>query len=542
MEKFIYSVFNFFLMVEPKKEVLNRDNSSSRENVQSSTEKKGYVDTKAISKDKPIEKKEERKEKENKSLVNRFLIKEVFDRIGYGFGSTQYINILFYQTVFLNPLFSNMIFLVIASVNALKVILSVFLSAIIKEYGKTHSVTRKFIGHSGIIFGFSFMFLAIGRFLANYPGYSNFAVPIYITAFLAGSVGVVSYGNTYQKLFRDLLKKEKRGPVLGKFVRFGLLITVVCLFSAALIMDSVDKDLDSSYFKEENRERYLAGAESGEIYPSQVIGGSLWLPKIPFIPELSSFRVFGYLIVFWIATIALIISGYVLSFFKDEKKVFLTKMKFSTQLKIFFKRIEAQSSMFFKNKIILVLLIASSITGLVQVLAGTFFGIFIWLNFGNFTNVALIFVLALLSSLISDYIARKIPRIYGNIPVMIFGTVLLAIGPLSYSYAYHVMKIDPKMSIVIAGVGTMIWVMGAAIIGLAKGRLIQSIIPEKYRESYFTTFGLLILIPYLILIPLGGHLADKFGMHNLFFSLGILLLIFVVPLYLLILLTNKNKI
>ena len=538
MERFIYFIFKFFYMSNEKEEVaINRDNFDSEKN----NLKKGQSSSEdSEKKDENINNVEERKEKENKSLISRFLTKEVFDRIGYGFGSTQFINILFYQTIFLNPLFSNMAFFIIAGVNGLKAILTVLISIGLKEYEKNHQITRKLIGMSGIVFGFSFMFLAIGRFLANYPGYTNFAVPIYITAFLAGSIGVVSYGETYQNMFKKLLKREKRGPVLGKFVRYGLLITVVSLFLGALIIDKVD-NLDASYFKEENRDTYLI-IEEGQNYPPQVTGGSLWQPKIPFVSQLSSFRIFGYLIVFWIATLALIISGYVLSFFKEEKKVFLTKIKFSTQLKLLIKRVSKHSSELFKNKIILVLLVASSITGLIQILAGTFFGIFIWLNYGNFTNVAIIFVLALLSSLISEYVARIIPRMYGNIPSIVFGTVLLAMGPLSYSYAYYVMSINPKMSIIIAGVGTMIWVMGAAIVGLAKGRLIQNIIPERYRESYFTIFSLMIFVPYLTLIPLGGYLADKVGLHHLFFSLGAILIIFVVPLYVLILLTNKSKI
>ena len=529
-------------MIIQKKEVsIESTKSKIVSNSPSDLKKKEYTNT-DLTGTRTLKREEDPKEKEKKSLIRRFLIKETFDRIGYGFGSTQYINILFYQTIFLNPFLSHSIFFIIAAVNGLKVILSVILSSLIREYGKNHSVSKKFIGISGIIFGFSFMFLAIGRFLANYPGYSNLAVPVYILAFLVGSVGVVSYGESYQKMFRTILKKEKRGPLLGKVVRYGLLLTVVCLLLGAWIMDRVDSDLNASYFREENRDLYIDSLNEKQVYPLEVTGGSLWQPKIPFTTELSSFRVFGYLLVFWIATLALIISGYVLSFFKDEKKVFLTKIKFSTQLRLFMKRVEEQSAIFFKNKTILVILIASSITGLIQILAGTFYGIFIWLNFGNFLNVALIFALALLASLVSDYVARSIPKIYGNVPVMVFGTVLLAIGPLSYYYSYQIMQTDAEIAILIAGVGTMIWVMGSAVVGLAKGRLIQELIPEKYRESYFTTFSLLILIPYLILIPLGGYLADSFGLHNLFFSLGALLIIFVAPLYLLLLSTNKNKI
>ena len=81
-------------MSNEKEEVaINRDNFDSEKN----NLKKGQSSNEdSEKKDENINNVEERKEKENKSLISRFLTKEVFDRIGYGFGSTQFINILFY--------------------------------------------------------------------------------------------------------------------------------------------------------------------------------------------------------------------------------------------------------------------------------------------------------------------------------------------------------------------------------------------------------------------------------------------------------------
>jgi len=416
--------------------------------------------------------------------ITKIFFKEFFDRISYGFGSQQFINILFFHT--------GASYFVVGALNGLRVILSIILSSFLDEYSKVRQISKRFIGITGIIFGFSFIFMAMARVLHS--------VPLFAAALLIGSIGAVSYGEFYQKLFRDTLKKERSG-LLRNIAQYGLIITGASILLAGFLMDK---------------------------FPAIGTPISLFGFK---------FRIFGYLIAFEIAAISSIISGYVLSFIKEKQIKSIEKRSPSTQLKILLDNLKDNLPVFTKNKTIMVLIIATIITGFVQTLGSSYYGIYIYETFKysyfkGFTNVAVIFLIAIMTSLFSPFIARNNAREYGKFPMLVFGTLLMAIMPLTYYYNPNLLSIS---------IGTLIGFIGAAIVGVSHGLLTIDLMSEKERKAYFSTYSLLIIIPYLVMIPLGAYAAQIYGLRILFLLLGLILALVVVPLYFLIIVMHKKE-
>ncbi|MDD5087150.1 MAG: hypothetical protein PHV16_05355, partial [Candidatus Nanoarchaeia archaeon] len=428
--------------------------------------------------------KSNKKEIESKN-IRRFFCKEFFDRISYGFGSQQFINILFFHT--------GASFFTIGMINGIRVILNLIISFIVDEYSKIKTVSRKFIGATGIIFGFSFIIMAMARLWHS--------VPLFIFALLIGSIGAVSYGELYQKLFRDIMKRE-RSNLLRNISHYGLIITGVSIVLGGYIMDK---------------------------FPAT---GTL----VSFLGY--EFRLFGYFIAFEIAAISSILAGYFLAFLKEKHVSSVGRASILTQINIRMQEIKKNVPVLITNKVILTLFIASLITGLVQTLANSFYGIYLYETFKNgyfkgFANIAVIFLIAIMTSFFSPYIVRKNARDYGKLPMMVFGTLLMAIMPLTYYYNPNLVSI---------AVGTLIGFIGAAIIGVAHGLITTDIMSENERKIYFSSYSILIIIPYLIIVPLGSYFAQVYGLKNLFLFLGLILALIVVPLYLaIIVLYNKKE-
>ena len=416
--------------------------------------------------------------------IKKFFFKEFFDRISYGFSSQQFINILFSQT--------GASYFIIGIINGLRVILNIIIASFLDEYSKVRQISKRFIGTTGVIFGFSFIFMAMARFLHS--------VPLFAAALLIGSIGAVSYGELYQRLFRDTLKKE-RSRLLRNITQYGLVITGVSILLAGFLMDK---------------------------FPA--IGTPILLFGF-------KFRVFGYLIAFEIAAISSIISGYVLSFIKEKQIKIIEKKAPLTQLKIQFNNIKENLSVFVKNKVILILFVASIITGFVQTLGNSYYGIYIYETFKygyfkGFTNVAVIFLIAIMTSFFAPFIARKNAKEYGKFPMLVFGTLLMAIMPFTYYYNPNLVSIS---------IGTLVGFIGAAIIGVSHGLLVIDIMSENERKIYFSTYSILITIPYLIMIPIGAYVAQIYGLRTLFLLLGLILSLVVVPLYFLIIVMYKKE-
>ena len=185
----------------------------------------------------------------------------------------------------------------------------------------------------------------------------------------------------------------------------------------------------------------------------------------------------------------------------------------------------------------LILLITGAITSIVQALGNSYYGIFIYtqLNnegFGGFLNVAAIFLVALLSSLFGSTITQKNSREYGKFPMLVFGTMLMAIMPFTYYYNPNLISI---------GMATVLGIIGGSIAGVARGLLSLDRIHEEKRKRYFSVSSFLFIFPYLVVVPLGSYVAQAYGLQKLFLILGVSLVALVVPLYLLIIIIHHNK-
>ena len=416
--------------------------------------------------------------------VKRIFWKELFDRISYGFGSQQFINILFFQT--------GASYFVIGAINGLRVILSVLITSFLGEYSKIRKISKRFIGTTGILFGLCFIFMAIARLFHS--------VPLFALALLIGSIGAVSYGDLYQSIFRNALKKE-RIHFLRNIAQYGLIITGISIIIASLLMDK---------FPATGTPVSLFGLE---------------------------FRIFGYLIAFEIAAISFIVSGYVLSFIKEKQIKIIEKRSPLTQLKIQLESLKDSLPVFIKNKAIVVLVIASIITGFVQTLGNSYYGIYIYETFkysyfGGFMNVGIVFLIAILTSFFAPFIVKQNSKEYGKFPMLVFGTLLMAIMPLTYYYNPNLVSIS---------MGTLLGVIGAAITGVAHGLLTADLMSEKERKVYFSEYSFLIIIPYLIIMPIGAYAAQAYGLRTLFLLLGLILTLIVVPLYFLIIILHNKK-
>ncbi len=420
---------------------------------------------------------QDQNEEKNKG-VKRFFLKEIFDRVGYGFGSQQFVNILFFHT--------GASLFIIGLINGIRAVIGTLFSSVLKEYSRENVVNNRSIGYLGILFGFCFIVMAIARFFS--------LVWLFAIAIIVGALGVVSYGEFYTKLFFDVLKGEKRGA-LQKVYSYGLMITGVGLLIASYILDR--------------------------------------LPKI----SIFSIDVSGYLIVFEVAAICFIISGYVLTLIKGREEKEGGIKKIVRYVKEYFLRVKRDADEILKINLVFLMLVTATITGVVQILGNSFYGIFIYesfkyVGFGGFMNVAIISFIALVTSLLTPVITKQNVKEYGKFPMLVFGTMLMAITPLTFYYNPNLVSIT---------VGTLLGVMGAAIVGIAHGFLAMELLPSRLRESYFNMNSIFVTLPYLIIIPIGGYLGGVMGLRKLFLLLGLVLIAVVMPIYFLVVLVEEIK-
>jgi hypothetical protein len=426
-------------------------------------------------------------------INNRLLtVKEIFDRIGYGFGSVQFINILFYMT--------GAGFFLIGVVNGLKTIFSLIISSSLQEYSKARTIGKRFMSKAGILFGLSFLFISLAVVIQSWALFS--------LSLLVGSVGVVTYGDLYNKLVEETLKKEKMSRFLLRISHYGVIITGVSLLLAGYLFDKFP-------------------AMGANVVRMSLFG--------------KSFPVFGYLISFEITTLAFILSGYVLHFIKEKK---IEPHAVQGFLRDYSYRLKAQSKSFFKNKYLLVLLLASSITGLVQILGNSYYGIFIYtylknfneiqgLNLPVFQYIALIFAFTIAVSFLGPAFSNYLNKKVGLAPTFVFGALLLAMMPLVAVYNPNMMSIS---------VANSLSVLGASIMGMSQGLLVRKILNEENRKLYFATLSIAVIIPFLIFIPIGAWLAQTHSLVFLFRILAIIILVIAAPIYfLLVLLANKLR-
>lgn len=423
----------------------------------------------------------------NKKIVKKFALKEILDRIGYGFVSHPFLNILFS--------FAGASYFLIGLINALRNVLSLVFSSFLKEFSKVHILRKNFISRAGIVYGFSFLIMSFAVVIRS--------PLLFSIAFLIGALGVVAHGELYVKFLRTHLKRENMGSFLSKISSYGLMITVISMLISGFVMDFFPL--------------------SGKAISLSLLGHTF------------NFTVYGYLVSFEITAFAFILSGYVLSRIKQQTVDVNARMssfigKFSTKLSI-------HSKMFFSNKMVLLLTLTSILTGVVQILGNSFYGIFIYNHFkdeflGGFLNVAVIFSIAAVFSFIGPWFTRNLRRHIGISPMLVFGSLLTAMLPLSLAF-------NPYL--VVVAVASALFIVGSSILGMAQSFFTRKLLSDAERDSYFSFIGVAVSLPIIILVPFGAYIGQTLGLVFLFKILIAVLVLLVTPLYFLIVILYERK-
>jgi len=410
--------------------------------------------------------------------------KEFFDRIGYGFASQQFINILF--------MLSGASLFLVGLISGIKTAITYLLSGFLKEYSKVKYFGKSFISTAGIIYGLSFLGMAFAVVIK---------MPLlFIISLLVGSIGVIAHGDLYVIFHNILLRGERRKTFLRFISYFGILITALSLIVAGVLM-----------------EIFPITGTSFSINPS-------WM-------DLASpihFKIYGYLLAFEITAIMFILSGYLMSFIDEKKEtLYSSSLYVSTFMKQYFENANASSRIFIKNKKILLLTIAAMVTIVVQIIGNSYLGIFIYEHFknqflGGFMNVALIFVIALITSIAGTMLTKSFAKSLGEAPMLVFGTLLIALLPLT-------MYFNPNLYAI--GLATALSVIGGAVVGVAQGLIGERLMDERELSTYFTGLGYISIIPILVLVTIGAIVAQVFTLQILFLALGIILALIVMPVY-----------
>jgi len=430
---------------------------------------KGMIDTKA----------------EEHSKNNRLLgWKEFFDRIGYGFASQQFINILF--------MLSGASLFLVGFINGIKTAITYLMSGFLKEYSKVKYFGKSFISTAGIIYGFSFLGMAFAVVIRS--------PVLFVISIFVGLLGVIAHGDLYALFYNSLLKNERRKTFLKFISYFGILITALSLILAGVLMQV-----------------FPVNGMPFSINPS-------WLNLVSPI----NFKIYGYLLAFEITAIMFILSGYLMSFVDEQKEsLYESSLDVSTFLKQYFRTANENSKIFVKNKKILLLTFAAIILTIAQVIGNSYFGIFIYEHFknqflGGFMNVAVIFVIALITSIIGTMLTKSFAKSLGEAPMLVFGTLLVALLPLTLYF-------NPSLYAI--GLATALSVIGGAVAGVAQGLIGERLMDEKELSKYFTSLGYVSIIPTIVLVLVGAIIAQVYTLPILFLALGILLAAIVMPIY-----------
>jgi len=413
-----------------------------------------------------------------------FSSKEFFDRIGYGFASQQFINILF--------MLSGASLFLVGFINGIKTAIVYLISGFLKEYSKVKYFGKSYISTAGIIYGLSFLGMAFAVVLHN--------PPLFIISLLVGSVGVIAHGDLYTSFFRSILKNEHKKTFLKFISYFGIFITAISLILAGLLMDL-----------------FPINGVSLSFNPS-------WLNLVSPV----NFKIYGYLLAFEITAIMFILSGYLMSFIDEKKEaVYGSTMYVSAFMKQYFKTANEDKKIFVKNRKILLLTIAASAMTILQIIGNSYFGIFIYEHFknqfmGGFMNVAIIFVIALITSISGTMLTKAFAKNLGEAPMLVFGTLLVALLPLT-------MYFNPNLYAI--GLATALSVIGGAVVGVAQGLIAERLMDEKELAKYYNGLGFVSLLPIIVLVTMGAIVAQIYSLQALFLVLGIALAGIVMPLY-----------
>jgi hypothetical protein len=420
--------------------------------------------------------------------------KELFDRIGYGFASQQFVNILF--------MLSGASLLLIGFVNGIKTALTYFLSGFMKEYSRIKYFGKIYISASGIIYGLSFLGMAFAVVLHNSI--------LFMLCLLIGSFGVIAHGDLYLKFFSEVLKTEHRRVFLKFVSYFGIFITAISLMLAGVLM-----------------ELFPVNGVSFIINPA-------WLG----LASPITFKIYGYLLAFEITAIMFILSGYLMSFIEEKREdAFGSALYAVAFLKDYVRTAKEDSRIFIKNKKVLLLTMAAIIMTIVQVIGNSYFGIFIYDHFkhqflGGFLNVAVIFVIALITSITGTMLTKTFAKSLGEAPMLVFGTLLVALLPLTLFF-------NPNLYAI--GLATALSVIGGAVVGVAQGLIAERLMTDKEQSTYFSGLGFISIFPTVIVVTIGAFVAQLLSLQTLFLALGIVLGAVVMPIYFILVLILQKE-
>lgn len=411
----------------------------------------------------------------NERLLKR---KYYLDKIGYGFSSTQFINILFSFT-------GASIFL-IGFINGFKSFLATFVSTFIKEIVSKREVSKKIISVSGLVFGFSFLLLALSVVLSS--------VFLFAFSLLLGGVSVAFYGELFNNFLNKYSKRGKLDRVSPFSTIKGLLLSSLSIVLAAGIIDL----------------SLMNGSLSFKLF------GDFLLENF-----------YGYLLVFEITAFAFIASSYLFAKVKLNQDSLVLAIDYGA----YCKELISKAKNFFKNKYLFVLTISMLFVSVFQSLINAFMGIYVFNHlksywFGGFLNVGVMYAVALLFAFLGPFLVNKVNRSVGVVPMFVFGALLMALLPLTVvfnPYFYPAIVFANALS-----------VLGAALIGSSQGVMASKVLSVEDRKSFYSSGSFLSLGPFIVLVSFFSYLAHITNLSFLFKVLGIGLIVVVVPLYFLI--------
>ncbi|MCF7798919.1 hypothetical protein K9M74_03375 [Candidatus Woesearchaeota archaeon] len=418
-------------------------------------------------------------------LNKAFAQREILDRLGYGLGAHQFINILFFLTgagAFL-----------VGIINAFRDIISDFLAAFIKEFSQLNTLGKRFISTAGILFGFSFLGILLGIQLSS--------TALFAISMLLGSIGVVAYGHLHVQLVDTHLKHEKRSRFLRSISHYGLLITLLAFILSGFLLET---------FKQGQSIELL-----GVVIPLT-----------------------GYFLVFELAAIMFILSGFILAktpLKAAEKKQYSLFTFFKSYLHESF----SKAKQFFSSKYSTLLFLGSLFIGVIHTLGTTFYGYIIYDFYktsylGGFLNIALVFGIAIFVSLLSPWFTRFVQRRAGLAPMFVFGTLLMTMVPLALLYNPHFYAVILAVSL---------GVLGSSILGVAQGLLTNKLLEPSEKKTFFTSLKTLSAIPFLILVGGGAYVAHigSFPFSTLLKIIILVLVGFITPLYFSLVISSQRK-
>lgn len=300
--------------------------------------------------------------------INKFVVKECLEKIGFGLGSSQFINILFMQT--------GASYFLLGLINGLRVVFGNLTYYLIEKYKHRH-INKLSVSISGIVFGFSFLLIGISIFVKS--------VILFSIAIIIGSIFIVIYGESINLI---LMRKN----IVEKVARYGLIITTISLFFAAFMMDMFSIE--------------------GKYVVIDILGKGY------------SFEIYGYLLVFEVAAIVFIVAGYILS--KLKLKEIETSNVNNADFGYFFK------NKFLLTLIITNIVTAIVQTVGYTYYGVFIYHNFMNSYFHGFMNVAVVFLISVFTSLIGYVITKLNTKVYKKMSMLIFGLMMVLVMPICY--------------------------------------------------------------------------------------------------------------